>query len=266
MNNKNIISGAARGYCLLLLFCLSGCATTGPHDPIRDPLEPMNRAIFKFNDKLDRWVLWPVTKGYKKVVPQFGRTGVTNFFNNLRAPIIVINDLLQFKIEQAGADTTRFVVNSTLGVLGFFDPATHVGLEQHEEDFGQTLAVWGVPEGWYIVLPVLGPKTLWRDSVGFVGDLFADPLWWGLFGYADERRVRWGLIALRAIDTRSQLPSPDVLTEGALDPYIFLRESYRQRRWYLIYDGEVPEEELPDDFLFEDEEPENEAEPMQETL
>lgn len=243
--NNNLVA-AIRGVGLAgLLAVLSGCASTGVHDEIRDPLEPINRITYKFNDILDRGVLYPLAAAYKDGVPPWVRTRILNFFTNLWTPMVTINDLLQGKGNQAASDAARFVLNTTFGVVGLFDVATSMGHEAHDEDFGQTLAVWGVPEGWYFVIPVLGPSTLPRDTLGWVGDYFLDPLW-----YADNNQVRYPLVALRAVDERSQLPSPDALVEAALDPYVFMREAYRQRRWNLIYDGNPPPE--PEDLWEED--------------
>ena len=163
---RALVAGAAVSMTLL-----SGCATNG--DP-RDPFEPLNRGIYKFNDGADALVIKPAAQFYEAIVPQFMRTGVGNFFSNLNDVIVALNSLLQGKFSQAGADVARLAVNTTVGVLGLFDFATGMGLEKHDEDFGQTLGYWGIGDGPYIVLPILGPSNL-RDTVGWVGDYFTDP-------------------------------------------------------------------------------------------
>jgi phospholipid-binding lipoprotein MlaA len=218
---------------------LSGCATTQGADNENDPLEGFNRGVYSFNDALDRAILKPVATGYTNVLPQPIRTGVSNFFNNFSYPLVILNDLLQGKFGQALSDTGRFVVNTTVGILGIFDPATPLGLPAHDEDFGQTLAVWGVGEGAYIVLPFFGPSTV-RDTGGLVVDIYTDPLTWGT-----EGDTRLALRATRVVDKRSQLLSAGrILDEAALDPYSFTREAYRQRRNSEINDGNVPESNL----------------------
>src|SRR5690349_6885375 len=149
---------------------LSACASLpqGERDP-RDRFERANRAVYRFNDSLDRHIAKPMAKGYVKVVPAPVRTGVGNFFNNLTYPTVIVNDLLQAKLKSFASDTARLVVNTTIGIGGLFDPATQMGLPTGDEDFGQTLGKWGVPPGSYMVLPIFGPSTV-RDTVGFVGD------------------------------------------------------------------------------------------------
>ncbi len=234
-----------------LLVALSGCASTGPHDEIKDPLEGFNRAMFQFNDTADKVLLWPAATAYRDFLPQPVRTGIFNFFDNLYMPLTIVNDFLQGKGEKGFDDLTRFAMNSSFGLLGFFDVATPLGLPHEDEDFGQTFAVWGMPEGWYVVWPIIGPRTLLRDSVGWYANTFVDPLF-----YIKNSGAKWGLIGLRFIDFRSTLPSPYQIEEIAVDPYVFVRESYRQVRWNKIYDGNVPEPEggsPEDEFLFGDE-------------
>lgn len=218
--------------CALLL---GGCATNG--DP-RDPLEPLNRGIYQFNDAVDRGVMKPVAKGYKAVLPQPVRTGVGNFFSNLDDVVVLLNDLLQFKFGQAASDFSRLVWNTSVGVLGLIDVATPMDLPKHNEDFGQTLGRWGVGNGPYLVLPLLGPSNL-RDTVGLVVDYRVDPVY-----QQDDMADRNTAIVLRAIHKRSVLlGAEDVVREGALDPYSFVRDAYLDRRRNLIYDGKPPKDE-----------------------
>jgi phospholipid-binding lipoprotein MlaA len=230
----------------------AGCATTGDRTP-SDPIEGFNRGAYKFNDALDRGVLKPTAKAYVKVMPGWFRTGVGNFFMNLKGPGTIINQLLQGKFREAGQDTGRFLLNTTFGLGGVIDVATMNELPQHDEDFGQTLGKWGVPPGPYLVIPFLGPATV-RDGPSRIADTFLEPLYW-----YDNDEVRWGSLALSLIDDRARLlPLDDTLAE-TYDPYAFIRDAYLQRRQYLVYDGEPPEEPLEE---FEDyEEPEGGAEP-----
>ena len=220
---------------LLSLSIVGGCANTPPHEDISDPLEPVNRIIDRFNDKVDRAAIKPLAQGYESVVPAPVRSSVTNFFGNLGEPNVIVNDFLQGKFKQGIADTGRLLVNSTVGVAGLFDPATQLGLTKHNEDFGQTFGRWGIGEGWYLVLPFLGPSTV-RDGVGLVGDYQLDPL-----THHDEVRERNALAALRLVDTRAQLLSASKVRDtAALDSYLFTREAYRQHRWNRIHDGNPP--------------------------
>lgn len=210
---------------------MAGCATSGnPHDPI----EGFNRAMFSFNETVDSAVIKPVAKGYEAVLPQPVRTGVSNFFSNIADAWISINNLIQGKPKEAASDLGRVLVNTTVGILGLFDVATPMGMEKHEEDFGQTLGVWGVGDGPYVVLPILGPRTL-RDTGGLLVDLVVDPV-----VNHEPVDVRNVAIALRAIDTRAELLSAEkTIDEAALDKYSFIRDAYLQRRHSLIKDGNV---------------------------
>jgi len=221
-----------------LALAAAGCATTGG-DP-RDPLEGVNRAVFAFNDKADEIVLRPAARLYRNVTRQGLRDAVRNFFNNIDDLFIGANNLLQGKGETAVNDWLRFAFNSTLGFFGVIDWASDMGLEKHNEDFGQTLASWGVGDGLYLVLPLLGPSTL-RDTaalpVDWEGDLVQqhEPV--------DERNA---ITASRVVARRADLLGASrTLEEAALDRYVFLREAFLQRRRSLLYDGRPPRERPP---------------------
>jgi len=218
---------------LLPLLLLGGCATTNP----RDPLEPMNRAIYSFNDGVDTALIRPIAEGYKAVLPSFVRTGISNFFANINDVLIALNNLLQGKIVNAVSDLGRVLVNTTVGVAGVFDMATEFGLEKHNEDFGQTLGYWGIGDGPYLVLPLLGPSNL-RDAIGRVVDVKTDPL-----TYTRSMSLRNSLWGLRFLNQRAELlDTSRILDTAALDPYEFLRDAYLQRRRNLVHDGAPPRE------------------------
>ena len=201
-----------------------------------DPYEGFNRKIFVFNEVLDDYVAEPVSDAYLWVTPQFVQTGIANFFNNLKDINVVLNDMMQGKVEQGAQDSGRFVVNTTVGLLGFFDVATGLGLEKHEEDFAQTLAVWGVPQGPYLVLPVLGPSTS-RGVPGSVFDTAANPATY----------VGLPVQLIQMLNARANAEGAlNFIDEAALDPYVFTRESFLQYRKHLITDGES---EIADDIL-----------------
>jgi phospholipid-binding lipoprotein MlaA len=205
-------------------------------DGISDPLEGSNRRIFKFNNAIDKVLINPVIKGYRAVVPQPARKGVRNFLRNLKAPTTFANQLLQGDIGGAADVVGRFVINSTIGVLGVFDVADRVGLKYEAEDFGQTLAVWGVGHGPYLVVPVLGPSSL-RDYTGYFVDSFADPLRWYLFGHGDAEGWYYAKVAADYIDLRESLI--DVLEDlerSSIDYYAAVRSTYYQRREALKND------------------------------
>jgi len=219
---------------LLLASLLAGCATTGERDP-KDPWEGFNRGVFGFNEGLDRAVLKPVATGYQKVVPGFAREGVTNFYANLEDVGTSLNNLLQGKLKEGASDAGRVVVNTLLGVLGLWDVATPMGLEKHYEDFGQTLGVWGVAPGPYLVLPLLGPSTL-RDGPAKV----VDPAWYWPIALENDR-LYWSVWALDKVNQRAILfQSEKVLDEAALDRYSFIRDAWWQRRQNQVYDGNPP--------------------------
>ena len=228
-----------RGYklvsILLLLALASGCATVSAPNK-RDPWESYNRSIFEFNQGFDNAIGKPVAEAYQYVLPNFMQTGITNFFNNLNDIVVIVNDFLQFKFTQGLADLNRLVYNTTFGLLGFIDVASHMDLPKHNEDFGQTLAVWGVGSGPYFVLPFLGPNTV-RDTTGLIVDtVYLNPL----VNLKDDE-IRWGLIALSAIDKRaSLLEASRIMEKSGIDPYVFMRNAYFQVRENQIYDGNPP--------------------------
>lgn len=217
----------------------SACATIPPdagRDPV-DPLERVNRHVFEFNDRVDRAVLKPVAQGYVAVVPEPVRGCVTNFFANLGDVANAANNLLQGKPAAAVSDICRIAINTTVGVLGCFDVASKMGLEKHNEDFGQTLGRWGVGNGAYLVVPVFGPRTV-RDAFGRLIDVEADPV--RHIGHVPTRNT---VLVVRAVNDRANLlDTVRIMEEAALDKYIFVRDSYLQRRRSLIYDGNPPRE------------------------
>lgn len=229
---------------LATVLLLTGCATS--NNP-KDPLEGYNRAMYKFNDTVDKAILKPVAKGYDTVMPAPLSQGVSNFFSNLNDITVIINDLLQFKFKQAANDTGRFVLNTTVGVAGIFDVASLSGNYKNNEDFGQTLGAWGVEPGAYIVLPFFGPRTV-RDSFGLVGDYYTDPV-----TYVEGPGARNAFRGVRIVDNRANLLKAEkVLDEAAAsDEYSYVRDAYLQHREYLVHDGHPPTSE--DDFDLFDE-------------
>lgn len=223
----------------------SGCAHRMPDEPL-DPLEPVNRGVYKFNRVADTYVLRPVAKTYRDYTPSEFRTGVSNFLDNLFYPTTIVNDFLQGKFAQGGKDTARFIVNTTLGIVGIMDVATPLGLPRNDEDFGQTFGKWGMGEGVFLMLPFLGPSNA-RDLVGRVGDSFAGPT--PMFNMADaytvtDYRVEDGaelaLTGFGALDARANLLDADRYLDEQLDPYVFLRTAYLQNRQNLVFDGNPP--------------------------
>lgn len=213
---------------------LTSCASvTAPDD--RDPWESFNRAIYAFNDGLDRAIVRPVAEVYKEKLPEPVTTSVNNAFSNVDDILVTMNDLLQFKFEQALKDFTRFLYNTTFGLFGLFDVATHMDLPKNNEDFGQTLATWGVANGPYLVLPILGPSNV-RDTVGLYVDGTVDPVY-----HIEDEEARWSMIVLRAVDKRANLlEATRIMEKSGIDPYVFLRDAYFQHRENLIHDGNPP--------------------------
>ena len=229
-------------FVLLFSLALTACATAPKQEANHDPFEPANRKIYWFNREVDRFVFKPVADAYTFVTPNVVQTGVTNFYQNLVDVNIAVNGFLQGKFKQGFSDTTRILVNSTLGLLGFFDFASGMGFEKHNEDFGQTLAVWGVPEGPYLVLPFFGPYTA-RDTPGLAVDAVTNP-----FFYVPNNTIVIPVGAVGVVDVRARNEGAiKFVDEAALDPYAFTREAYLQRRAYLIHDGNPPTPDLFDE-------------------
>ncbi len=236
-NNKTMKKSTGWASAVLAIALLQGCAT-GPGANPADPLEPFNRAMFSFNEGLDRTVLKPVATAYRDVTPQPVRTGVTSFFGNISDVWAIVNNLLQGKGEAAADSLARVTTNTLWGLGGIFDVATEMKIPKHPEDFGQTLGVWGVGSGPYLVLPLLGPSSV-RDTAGLVVDYQLD-----LVSQADNVRVRNSLSTLRVINVRANLlGAGDVLDQAALDKYSFTRDIYQQRRNSLIGNEAVQKEE-----------------------
>ena len=250
---------------------IGGCASHDPTDETStyveyDPLEPMNRKIHAFNRGFDRVIFRPVARGYRKVIPGPVRRSVTNFFSNLTAPRSALNNFLQGKPGRGFNELGRFLFNSTLGLGGLFDVAGAAGMERYDETFGETLGVWGVPEGPYVVLPFWGPNML-SDAFALPVDYYSD-----VWTYYDNSSVRDKVWGIRAIDLRYRLLSVDAVLDEANDPYVSVREAFRQNRTFRVYDGNPPaqqedfyDDEMFDEFFEDDSEPvEGEAE--QDTL
>ena len=236
---------------------LTGCASSGkslnPGEPDvadvselpdPDPFEPFNRAMFRFNDDLDKKILIPIANSYQRYIPTTARIGIFNFFSNVAEGRNILQNLLQGKFNNALECTARLMVNSSVGLFGFVDVASQSGLPKYKEDLGQTLAVWGFDHGPYIVLPVLGPSS-GRDVWGTASYFFyTDPT-----GYLTDTGSRIALLLVDLVDTRSRLINASTVFDQAalIDPYIFQRESYFQLRKNLVYDGNPPRKQY--DFL-----------------
>ena len=232
------------GIVVLLAGSIAGCATTSQNP--RDPLEPINRAIFGFNEGLDDAIIKPVAEGYRAVMPGLLRTGVTNFFANVEDVWIALNNLLQGKVEEGLGDVMRVAINTSFGLFGVIDVASDAGLEKHNEDLGQTLGRWGFNSGPYLVLPFFGPSSI-RDGIGWMFDSSVDPV-----VNIDHVPTRNTTYVVRVTDRRANLlDASQLLEEAAIDKYTFTRESYLQRRRSQVYDGSPPRDDadaaLPDD-------------------
>jgi len=221
---------------LLALLAASGCATSPDADP-RDPLEPMNRAVYKFNDTFDEAIAKPVATVYRDLLHVEIRNRVSNFFSNIQDIFIGVNNLLQGKLQDGVEDWARFAFNSTIGLAGIHDVASDMGIEKHNEDFGQTFGRWGAGPGPYLILPFLGSSTL-RDAGGTAVDWYVAPL-----QHARPIALRNSLYGLYLVNTRAELiEAGNILEQAALDRYVFQRDAYLQRRLSLIYDGSPPRE------------------------
>ena len=232
---------------LVSIFSVACSSVQGPKNE-HDPLESYNRAVFEFNEGFYDYVLDPVTRGYQTVTPDFIETGVSNFFSHLGDVTVMVNDLLQFKIKQFVEDFMRFVYNTFFGLLGTIDVASHMGLPKHHEDFGQTLAVWGVGQGPYFMVPILGPKTI-RSTTGMVVDWQYAPV-----NEIKDDEARYATIGLYAIDARAgTLKASKIVEQASFDKYAFIRDAYLQHRNNLVHDGNPPREKMKDKPLSQEE-------------
>ena len=213
---------------ILVTFFMFGCAS----QQNKDPLEGLNRTVYKFNDVVDKVALKPVAQGYQAITPSPVQTGVNNFFKNIRDVVTLVNELFQFKFKQAANTTGRVALNTTVGVLGVFDVHSKSGGARTKEDFGQTLGYYGFDSGAYLVLPLLGPSST-RDGIGFVTDaMFFDPI-----GYINDDTARWTTVAVAVVDKRADLMEDIDIRDKAFDPYAYMRDSYMQNRENLVKDG-----------------------------
>src|ERR1039457_47570 len=218
--------GARRALTIIVAATLSACVTLPPNSPRspQDPWESWNRGVYKFNDAIDRGIAKPVARAYVRTVPKPIRTGISNFFSNLNPPAVMINDALQGKFKAAANDLGRFLVNTTVGIGGLFDPATPAGLDRNDEDFGQTLGHWGVHAGPFIELPVLGPSDL-RDAPATVVDAYTNPR-----QYIKNTDVKYGLLLPYFVERRAALLPLDDTLKNVFDPYVFIRDAYIDRK------------------------------------
>lgn len=229
--------GIARGLAAgaLVLASTSGAVAD---EPSHDPYEGFNRAMFAVNEVVDKYAAKPVAQAYDTALPLPVKAGVGNFFGNVGDLWIGVNNALQGKFANAGSDFGRLAINLTLGIFGLFDVASELGLDKHDEDFGQTLAVWGVGDGPYLFWPIIGPRNV-RDTAGWAADLYVDPV-----GSVDPVAVRNSLVGLRFVDLRaSLLPADKVIEEAALDKYSYIRDAYMQRRRNQVFDGRPPRDD-----------------------
>ncbi len=229
---------------LLISAATTGCASLGGANDdgidereAHDPFEPYNRAVHGFNQRFDQMIATPVAETYQTVMPDWADKGITNFFGNLGDVLVLSNNLLQLKVQQAASDAARILFNTTAGLLGFIDVASHMDLPKHNEDFGQTLGHWGIPSGPYFVLPFLGPSTI-RDTAGMAVDYtYINPV----TNNVKNINSRSALFLTNFVDTRADLLGASRLLEtAAMDHYVYTREAYLQRRQYYVYDGDPP--------------------------
>ncbi len=254
MNNLNFRRIYLKSFLLFItLFLNGGCATIeGPPNP-DDPFEKFNRSMFEFNEGFDKYALKPAAEGYSFIMPDFASKGVSNFFSNVDDIVVFFNQLLQFKFTEATSTSARFVFNTTFGLLGLIDFASGMDLPKYNEDFGQTLAVWGVDSGPYLVLPFIGPSTI-RDTAGLAVDwIYFDPIF-------ERQTLNQSLstLAIKYVDIRAGVLGINNILDTIPDKYAFIRDVYMQQRIFFIYDGNPPiyfnEDELfYDEDLFNDE-------------
>ncbi|MFN7056903.1 VacJ family lipoprotein [Hyphomonas sp.] len=242
---KPVIAGAA-----FMAVALGACATApaaGGAD-LDDPYETFNRRMFAFNAGVDRYALGPAARTYKTVTPAYGRDRITDFLRNLRSPVVLVNDILQGEVDRAATTAGRFALNTTFGVLGIWDVATPAGLERHTEDFGQTLAVWGVESGPYLILPIIGPTTP-RDLLGTATDRAFDPLVWIQIDNDEDTdlAVRGTLGVFGALNARARLEDQIAALNAQPEPYIALRRIYSSSRQAEILNGRINEDTIYDD-------------------
>lgn len=231
------LSGMRKGRAWALggLLALAGIGNTIAEENPHDPYEGFNRSMFAVHEVIDKYAAKPVAQVYDNTVPLPVKAGVGNFFGNVGELWVGVNSALQGKFSDAGVDLGRLLINSTVGIFGLFDVASELGLERHDEDFGQTMAVWGAGSGGYLFWPVIGSRTV-RDTLGWGVDIMGDPV-----GYVDSIPVRNSLRGLRIVDIRaSLLPADKVVEEAALDKYAYIRDAYLQRRRNQIFDGRPP--------------------------
>ena len=212
----------------LVVVTLLGCAAAPAKKDPRDPWERLNRTTYKFNDKLDKAVLRPISHGYQKVTPQVVRTGVSNFFDNLGYPIVIVSDLLQARFTYFARDTGRLLMNTTLGIGGLLDPATHAGLQKNENDFGLVVGYWGLSKGPYFVIPFLGPGDV-RDGLARIPSGYLSPQ-----NYVNNNWIKYSVWAVELLDARYRLIPLEGALDSSYDPYLFMKNAYLQRRDYLL--------------------------------
>lgn len=233
---------AARTVLFFVILIVSGCASNQVVIDNSDPWQPANRVSYNFTDSLDRNVIKPVAEGYVKVTPTYVRQRVTNFFSNILYINVILNTYLQGKMYQGTQDVLRFVYNSTFGIAGLYDVSTPIGMPEHQEDVGQTLAAWGLSQGPYLYVPILGPNTV-RNVANIGTNIVLSPLFY------TPAYVAWPATILYTINTRANLlEATKIRDEAAVDAYIFTREAFLQRREFLIYDGNPPADEYDDIF------------------
>ncbi len=240
------------GLCIIAMTALTACAGNIPAAPKDqraeyDPWEPMNRRISNFNQGFDSVTFRPLAKGYQTIMPGFVKTGVNNFSKNLLGPMFILNNFLQGKPGRGAKEFGRFTINTIMGIGGLLDVATHSGIESSPETWGQTFAVWGIPDGPFVVVPILGPRTL-SGAFAIPLDFASDPTF-----YIDDNTTKWVIYGIRAIDLRMQLFKVEELLADSNDRYLTIRESFLQNRRFRIFDGNPPEDDdFYDEFLEEE--------------